>query len=120
MPDAAGERPTMMALAQGPIYSIDAALAIHQHGYHGSLTVRQGTLAQVQHFCHTMHGIVSPYRALGCSKVDAHSCFVMIPKIAISPARRPALADSNTMTSLRVGLRVRLANASRSLTSLFR
>src|SRR3984885_2133239 len=39
-------------------------------------------------------------------------------KFAISPARRPAFADSNTMTSLRVGLRERRANASRSLTSL--
>ena len=35
----------------------------------------------VEHYCHAMQGIVSPYRALGCSKVYEHSCFLMIPQI---------------------------------------
>ncbi|MBV8512972.1 MAG: hypothetical protein JO289_22650, partial [Xanthobacteraceae bacterium] len=52
-------------MAQGPIHPIDAPPAIYQHGYRGALTVRQGSLAEVEHFCHTMHGIVSQYRALG-------------------------------------------------------
>ena len=38
-------------------------------------------------------------------------------RLAISPARSPALADSSTITRLRSGLRVQLANTSRSLTS---
>jgi len=71
----------MMALAQGPIYPIDAPPAIYRHGHRGAVTVRHGSLAEVEHFCHTMHGIVSQYRALGCAKVDTHSCFVLIPKI---------------------------------------
>jgi hypothetical protein len=71
----------MMAMAQGPIHPIDAPPAIYHHGYRGALTVRQGSLAEVEHFCHTMHGIVSQYQALGCSKVDTQRCFVMIPKI---------------------------------------
>jgi hypothetical protein len=71
----------MMALAQGPIYPIDAPPAVYQHRYRGALTVQHGSLAEVEHFCHTMHGIVSQYRALGCAVVDTHSCFVLIPKI---------------------------------------
>src|SRR2546423_9376039 len=39
-------------------------------------------------------------------------------RFAISPARKPALADSRTMTALRSGCRVQLAKASRSLTSV--
>src|ERR1700730_8772744 len=38
-------------------------------------------------------------------------------RFAISPARNPALADSSTMTTLRSGWRVQLANTKRSLTS---
>jgi hypothetical protein len=71
----------MMAMAQGPIHPIDAPPAIYRHHYRGALTVHQGSLAEVEHFCHTMHGIVSPYQALGCAKVDTQRCFVMIPKI---------------------------------------
>jgi len=70
-----------MDAAQAPIHPIDAPPAIYQHAYRGALTIRQGTMAQVEHYCHTMQGIVSPYRALGCSKVDEGRCFVMIPKI---------------------------------------
>ena len=43
----------MMAFAQGPIHPIDAPPAIYHHGYRGALTVRQGSLAEVEHFCHT-------------------------------------------------------------------
>ena len=39
-------------------------------------------------------------------------------RLAISPARRPALADSRTITRLRSGIRVQLAKTRRSLTSL--
>ena len=38
-------------------------------------------------------------------------------RFAISPARSPALVDSNTITRLRSGLRVQLAKTRRSLTS---
>jgi hypothetical protein len=38
-------------------------------------------------------------------------------RFAISPARKPALAESSTITELRSGLRVQLANTRRSLTS---
>ena len=38
-------------------------------------------------------------------------------RLAISPARSPALADSSTITRLRSGLRVQLAKTRRSLTS---
>jgi hypothetical protein len=51
------------------------------HVYRGSLTERRGTLAEVEYFCHTLHGIVSAYRALGCAKVRADSCFIMVPKV---------------------------------------
>jgi hypothetical protein len=70
-----------MDAAQTPIHPIDPPPAIYQRAYRGALSIRQGTLAQVEHYCHTMQGIVSQYRALGCSKVDEGSCFVMIPKI---------------------------------------
>jgi hypothetical protein len=53
----------------------------YDHAYHGQLTERHASLAQVEHFCHTMQGIVSAYRALGCSKVYPDHCFIMIPKI---------------------------------------
>ncbi len=49
--------------------------------YQGRLQVRHGTLTEVEHVCHTMEGIVSAYRALGCAKKFKTSCFVMIPKI---------------------------------------
>jgi hypothetical protein len=55
--------------------------AIYDHGYHGRLEVRRGTLAEVEHYCHTQHGIVSAYRALGCAKVFHNHCFVMIPVV---------------------------------------
>jgi hypothetical protein len=42
---------------------------------------------------------------------------VLFRSFAISPARKPALADSRTMTALRSGWRVQLAKASRSPTS---
>ena len=74
------ERMTMDA-QQPPIHPIIPPPAIYDHAYKGRLAVQQGTMAQVEHYCHAMQGIVSPYRALGCSKVDEHSCFVMIPKI---------------------------------------
>ena len=38
-------------------------------------------------------------------------------KFAISPARRPAFADSKTMTRLRIGWRVQLAKVRRSAIS---
>lgn len=49
--------------------------------YQGRLELHSGTLAEVQYVCHTMEGIVSSYRALGCAKKFSGSCFVMIPKI---------------------------------------
>jgi hypothetical protein len=70
-----------MDTGQPPIHPIGPPPAIYDHAYRGALTVRQGSLAQVEHYCHTMHGIVSPYHALGCSKVDPHSCFLMIPRV---------------------------------------
>jgi hypothetical protein len=66
---------------QPPIHLSAPPPAIYQHAYKGRLTVQQGSLAQVEHYCHTMHGIVSPYRALGCAKVDDNRCFLMIPKV---------------------------------------
>jgi hypothetical protein len=54
---------------------------IYDHAYKGRLEVRHGTLAQVEYVCHTLEGIVSSYRALGCAKTSTGSCFIMIPKI---------------------------------------
>jgi hypothetical protein len=70
-----------MDAANAPIQPIVPPPAIYDHTYKGALTMRQGTMAQVEHYCHTMQGIVSSYRALGCSKPDGTSCFVMIPRI---------------------------------------
>jgi hypothetical protein len=67
--------------ASPTIHPIDSPPAIYDRSYRGKLTVQQGSLAQVEHYCHTMHGIVSPYRALGCAKVDEGRCFLMIPRI---------------------------------------
>jgi hypothetical protein len=53
----------------------------YDHPYQGRLELRSGTLAEVQYVCHTMEGIVSSYRALGCAKKFSGYCFVMIPKI---------------------------------------
>ena len=64
---------------QPTIHPIIPPPAFYDHAYKGRLAVQQGTVAQVEHYCHTMHGIVSPYQALGCSKGDEHSCFLMIP-----------------------------------------
>jgi predicted DNA-binding helix-hairpin-helix protein len=50
--------------------------------YQGRLELRVGTIAQVQYVCHTMEGIVSSYRALGCAKKFSGYCFVMIPKVS--------------------------------------
>jgi hypothetical protein len=74
------ERLTMDA-PQAAIHPIVPPPAIYDHAYNGRLSVQQGSMAQVEHYCHTMHGIVSPYRALGCSKVNGNSCFLMIPRI---------------------------------------
>lgn len=55
---------------------------VYDYPYRGRLELRLGTLAEVQHVCHTMEGIVSAYRALGCAKkFSGSTCFVMIPKI---------------------------------------
>jgi hypothetical protein len=51
------------------------------HPYKGRLTERHGSLADVEHFCHTMQGIVSAYQALGCAKVFPKRCFIMIPRV---------------------------------------
>ena len=64
-----------------PIHPIIPPPAIYDHAYKGRLTVQQSTMAQVEHYCHTMHGITSPYQALGCTKVGEHRCFIMIPRI---------------------------------------
>lgn len=53
----------------------------YDHAYAGRLEEHRGTLAQVEYVCHTMEGIVSAYRALGCAKTFTSSCFIMIPKI---------------------------------------
>ncbi|HWM46932.1 MAG TPA: hypothetical protein VNR11_08470 [Xanthobacteraceae bacterium] len=55
--------------------------AVYDQPYKGRLEVKQGSLAQVEHICHTMEGIVSSYRALGCAKKFPGACFVMIPRI---------------------------------------
>ena len=70
-----------MNAQQLPIHPIIPPPAIYDHAYKGRLAVQQATMAQVEHYCHVMQGIVSPYRALGCSKVYEHSCFLMIPRI---------------------------------------
>ena len=68
------------------------------HPYKGHLIERLGSLAEVKHYCHTMHGIVSAYQALGCAKVFPRRCFVMIPKVggqitARMQARNPSPRD---------------------------
>jgi hypothetical protein len=92
----------IMDTGQPPIHPIIPPPAIYDYAYKGKLAVRQGTMAQVEHYCHTMHGIVSRHQALGCSKVDTHSCFVMIPRIGgrvtasiQSQIRRHELAHCN-------------------------
>ena len=82
-PDIVG--PNLMWMVRmtmnAPIHPILPPPAIYDHAYKGRLTVQQGTMAQVEHYCHTTHGIVSPYQALGCSKVGEQSCFLMIPRV---------------------------------------
>ena len=95
------ERMTMDA-QQPPIHPIIPPPAIYDHAYKGRLAVRQGSMAQVEHYCHAMQGIVSPYRALGCSKVDEHNCFVMIPKIG-GPVTASIQAQF-VVTSLRIAM----------------
>jgi hypothetical protein len=70
-----------MDAAQPPIKPIDPPPAIYDRAYKGKLIIRQGTLAQVAHFCNTQNGVVSRYRVLGCSMPNDHSCFVMIPRV---------------------------------------
>ena len=55
--------------------------AVYDHGYRGALIARRGTPAQVEYFCHTLQGVVSPYRALGCAKVTADRCVIMITRV---------------------------------------
>jgi hypothetical protein len=66
---------------QSPIHPIVPPPAIYDHAYNGKLTLRQGTMAQVEYYCHTKQGIVSQYEALGCSVPNGRSCFIMIPRI---------------------------------------
>jgi hypothetical protein len=82
-PDIVGVNLMLMVrmTMDAPIRPILPPPAIYDHAYMGRLTVQQGNMAQVEHYCHTMHGIVSPYQALGCSKVDEHSCFLIIPRV---------------------------------------
>jgi hypothetical protein len=53
----------------------------YDHPFKGHLAVQVATLAQIKNFCHTRHGIVSAYQALGCAKVRPGRCFIMIPKV---------------------------------------
>jgi hypothetical protein len=55
--------------------------AIYDHAYNGRLSMHEGTMAQVEYYCHTRQGIVSEYQALGCSIPEGRSCFIMIPRI---------------------------------------
>ena len=66
---------------QPPIHPIVPPPAVYDHAYNGKLNVRQGTMAQVEYYCHTKQGIVSQYEALGCSLPNGRSCFIMIPRI---------------------------------------
>ena len=70
-----------MDAPQAAIHPIIPPPAIYDHAYRGRLSIRQGSMAEVEHYCHTMQGIVSPYRALGCAKVNGNNCFLMIPRI---------------------------------------
>jgi hypothetical protein len=70
-----------MNARQPPIYPIIPPPAMYDHAYPGKLTVRQGTMAQVEYYCHTMQGIVSEHRELGCSIPAGRSCFIVIPRI---------------------------------------
>jgi hypothetical protein len=54
---------------------------VYDRPYEGRLQMRYGTLAEVAYVCHTMEGVVSAYRALGCAKKFPRSCFVMIPRV---------------------------------------
>jgi hypothetical protein len=53
----------------------------YDHSFKGHTVVRLGSLAEVKNYCHTMHGIVSAYQALGCAKVHSGRCFIMIHKV---------------------------------------
>jgi hypothetical protein len=70
-----------MDASQSTIHPIIPPPAVYDHAYTGRLAVQQGTMAQIEHYCHTMHGIVSPHQALGCAKIGEHRCFVVIPRI---------------------------------------
>jgi hypothetical protein len=89
-----------------PIHPILPPPAIHDRAYKGRLTVQQGTMAQVEYYCHTTYGIVSTYQALGCSKVGEHSCLLMIPRVGgpvtasiQAQIRRPEIAAPARRTS---------------------
>jgi hypothetical protein len=66
---------------QPPIHPIIPPPAIYDHAYKGKLSMHEGTMAQVEYYCHTRQGIVSEYQALGCSIPEGRSCFIMIPRI---------------------------------------
>jgi hypothetical protein len=51
------------------------------HVFKGHLVERRGSLADIKNYCHTRHGIISAYQALGCAKVSSHHCFIMIPRV---------------------------------------
>jgi hypothetical protein len=70
-----------MHAMQPPIHPIIHPPAIYDHAYNGRLSMHEGTMAQVEYYCHTRQGIVSEYQALGCSIPEGRSCFIMIPRI---------------------------------------
>jgi hypothetical protein len=53
----------------------------YDHPFKGHTIVRLGSLAEIKNFCHTRHGIVSAYQALGCATVQPRRCYIMIPKV---------------------------------------
>jgi hypothetical protein len=59
---------------QPPIHPIIPPPAIYDHAYNGRLSMHEGTMAQVEYYCHTRQGIVSEYQALGCSIPEGRSC----------------------------------------------
>jgi hypothetical protein len=70
-----------MNIQQPPIHPIIPPPAVYDHAYNGKLTVQQGTMGQVEYYCHTRQRIVSEYQALGCSIPAGRTCFIMIPRL---------------------------------------